>query len=261
MAAARRGGALPPLFRPQSKPGLRCRRLLMPERRFFASSRSRLADFGTLVARRTVGFTAACRIRSNRRSRASARLRDWSRCSCATMTMTPSLVRRWPASAIRRMATSFGSDGEWRASKRSCTADDTLLTFCPPGPEARTKDSESSDSSMEIVSVMRIIVTASGCQIFLRQYLAFFHRRLVERIDAEQMRSNDRLQHEMHHQLAETFFVELVDVDRPHRTAVLGESLGGRAAFRRDQIADRLAGETGLAGELGKLAVDSRIAS
>ena len=56
------------------------------------------------------------------------------------MTMTPSLVSRLPASRISRTATSLGSDGEWRTSKRSCTADDTLLTFCPPGPEERTKD-------------------------------------------------------------------------------------------------------------------------
>ena len=73
------------------------------------------------------------------------------------MTITPSLVSRLPAMRINRRATSFGNAGECRASKRSCTADETLLTFCPPGPEARTNDSESSDSSMEIVSVIRII--------------------------------------------------------------------------------------------------------
>jgi hypothetical protein len=52
------------------------------------------------------------------------------------------------------MATSFGSEGERRASKRSCTALDTLLTFCPPGPEARTKDSSNSESSMAMLSVI-----------------------------------------------------------------------------------------------------------
>ncbi len=55
------------------------------------------------------------------------------------MTITPSLVSRLPASRISRTATSFGSDGERRTSKRSCTAVESLLTFCPPGPEARTK--------------------------------------------------------------------------------------------------------------------------
>ena len=65
----------------------------------------------------------------------------------------------------------------------------------------------------------------------------------------------------MHHQLAQAFLVEPVVVDRPHRTAGLGERLGGRAAFRRDQIADRLAGEARLARELGKLAIDARALS
>jgi len=32
-----------------------------------------------------------------------------------------------------------------------------LLTFCPPGPEARTKLSSISRSSMAMVSVMRIM--------------------------------------------------------------------------------------------------------
>ena len=51
-----------------------------------------------------------------------------------------------------------GSDGDARTSKRNCTADDTLLTFCPPGPDERTKDSDSSESSMEMVSVTRCMV-------------------------------------------------------------------------------------------------------
>ena len=40
----------------------------------------------------------------------------------------------------------FGSAGERRTSKRSCTADETLLTFWPPGPLARTKRSTISSS-------------------------------------------------------------------------------------------------------------------
>ena len=35
--------------------------------------------------------------------------------------------------------TSSGSDGEPRTSKRSCTAVESLLTFCPPGPDERMK--------------------------------------------------------------------------------------------------------------------------
>src|ERR1051325_6585884 len=78
------------------------------------------------------------------------------------MTITPSLVRRLPASRMSRTATSLGNDGERRASKRSCTADDTLLTFCPPGPEERTKDSDSSDSSIVIVGVIWITDVMAG---------------------------------------------------------------------------------------------------
>jgi len=40
-----------------------------------------------------------------------------------------------------------GSD-EAATSKRSSTAVDTLLTFCPPGPDARTKRSSMSRSSI-----------------------------------------------------------------------------------------------------------------
>src|ERR1700727_3080649 len=49
---------------------------------------------------------------------------------------------------MSRIATSFGRLGEPRASNRSSTALATLLTFCPPGPEERTKLSTISPSSM-----------------------------------------------------------------------------------------------------------------
>src|SRR5262249_41669742 len=44
--------------------------------------------------------------------------------------------------------------------------------------------------------------SAAARQIFLRQRLAFLDRRLIERLDAEELRGDDRLQHEMHEQLA-----------------------------------------------------------
>src|SRR5215470_6609165 len=170
------------------------------------------------------------------------------------MTITTCFVSRLPAMGIKLTATSFGKDVECRASKRSCTADETLLTFCPPGPEARTNDSESSDSSMEMVSVIRIIPT-SRHQIFFRKHLAFFHRRLIKRIDSQKMRGDDCLEHEMHHQLAEGRLIEPVDVNRAHRTAVLHQCLRSRAPFGRDQITDALAGEAGLARKLCKIAI------
>src|SRR6202046_882778 len=64
------------------------------------------------------------------------------------MTITPSLVMRWPASRSSRLAASSGST-RWRALYRNCTAVDSLLTFCPPGPEARTKEISRSFSSIE----------------------------------------------------------------------------------------------------------------
>ncbi len=53
------------------------------------------------------------------------------------MTTTPSVVMRESDSASRRAFTSSGSD-DAGTSKRRCTALDTLLTFCPPAPCART---------------------------------------------------------------------------------------------------------------------------
>ena len=135
-----------------------CRRKpLILERTFFPSSRFSFEALVGLVARRGTGRTAASWISATSRSSASARLRSWVRWLCATITSTPSLVRRLPASRISRIATSFGSEGERRTSKRSCTAVESLLTFCPPGPEERTKLSSISRSSRQMSSVMRIM--------------------------------------------------------------------------------------------------------
>src|SRR5215470_18987327 len=121
-----------------------------------ASRRSREPAVG-LVARRGVGGTAARRISSTRRSRASCRLRSWVRWRCALITSTPSRVSLRPARCSRRVRTASGRLGEPRTSKRNCTALESLLTFCPPGPEARMKCSSSSRSPMAMVLVMRII--------------------------------------------------------------------------------------------------------
>src|SRR5262245_21031944 len=236
----------------------------MVERCFLASSLWRRSAFGTFVGRRGVGLTAACRIISNNRLRASSRLRSWVRCCCATITMTPSFVRRLPARRISRTATSLGNEGEWRASKRSWTADDTLLTFWPPGPDARTKDSASSDSSMEIESVMRIMTPGHDkrvlrtYQILLRKHFALFHRRLTKWVHAEQMSGNDRLTHEMHHQFAERFLIESVEVKRAYRTAIPGQRFGCGPPFRSDQVADGLAAKARFACKLREFAVNPR---
>jgi hypothetical protein len=129
----------------------------MPARRFFLSIRRSRAAAGGLVARRFRGGCAACRIMSKRRASASSRLRACARWRWAVMTMMPSRVRREPAKRWSRSRTSAGNDGERRASNRSCTALATLLTFCPPGPEDRTKYSAISRSSRAIFAVTGII--------------------------------------------------------------------------------------------------------
>jgi energy-coupling factor transporter ATP-binding protein EcfA2 len=66
------------------------------------------------------------------------------------ITTAPSFVQRRPASRLSRRFTGSGRLGERSASKRSSTALETLFTFCPPGPEARTKLSVISQSASVI---------------------------------------------------------------------------------------------------------------
>src|SRR5215470_19420092 len=95
-------------------------------------------------------------------------------------------------------------------------------------------------------------------EILLGQHLALFDRRLVERIEAEEARGHDRLQHELHEELTKRPLVQRLDMDRAHRTAVLGERLGGGAALRRDKVADGLAAEVRLAGARRERLIDAR---
>src|SRR4029079_13363270 len=82
-------------------------------------------------------------------------------------------VIRWPAIAINRSCISLGND-EARTSKRSSTALASVLTFCPPGPDARTKRSTTPCSSMLRVSGSRIagtvIAPQSGVEHALRHH-------------------------------------------------------------------------------------------
>src|SRR5262245_42188367 len=98
-------------------------------------------------------------------------------------------------------------------------------------------------------------------EILLRQHLAFFHRGLIEGVHAEEPRGDDGLQHEMHEQLAQARLVELVDMDGAHGTTVLGQRLGGGAAFGGGEVADGLAGEIRLARELGEIGGHARTAA
>ena len=62
-----------------------------------------------------------------------------------------------PANFFRRFFISRESDGLPATSNRNKTAVATLLTCCPPGPEARTKSILISRSSMAICGVIEII--------------------------------------------------------------------------------------------------------
>ena len=102
------------------------------------------------LGRRVFGTSSARAINSLSRARASARLASCVRCAREVMTNTPSCVARLPANVRRRCRTSAGSERDWPVSKRSWTAVETLLTFWPPGPEARTKVIVSSESGMNM---------------------------------------------------------------------------------------------------------------
>src|SRR5215467_12358309 len=137
------------MARPQSSL-FRPRNFLEEDRRDFAVSRRTLEASVGRLGRRAFGTTSARAISSFSRARASARLASCVRCAREVMINTPSCVARLPASARRRCRTSSGSERDWPISKRSWTAVETLLTFWPPGPEARTKVMVSSESGMNM---------------------------------------------------------------------------------------------------------------
>jgi hypothetical protein len=135
---------------PDQSSFVRPRSFLEKERCDFSVSRRTLEPSVGRLGRRVLGTTWARAISLSSRARASARLASCVRCSRAVMINTPSRVARLPANARRRCRTSSGSEGEWPISKRSWTAVDTLLTFWPPGPDARTKVVVNSESGMKM---------------------------------------------------------------------------------------------------------------
>src|SRR5258706_1795646 len=102
------------------------------------------ARVGRVAILRLGGSATLC-TRRFRRCRASARFISRLRCCQALMTRTPSRVMRRSWRANRRAFTACGSE-DAAMSKRRCTALDTLLTFCPPAPAARTAVISTSDS-------------------------------------------------------------------------------------------------------------------
>lgn len=120
---------------------------------FFASTRLRFWFCETRVFTRRLGATSAALIISTNRSRANSRLRAWDRVSCTNNTIAPSAVHLRPANRRRRVFTGPVRAGDRSASNLNSTAVDTLLTFWPPGPDARTKLSVSSQSAISMVSL------------------------------------------------------------------------------------------------------------
>ena len=124
-------------------------------RNFFASPRSAFAvsrltfdpNVG-LLARRFFGTTSALATNSSSFARAAARFASCVRCSLAVINNTPSCVIRFPANAHSLSFTALGNAPDLPTSNRNSTAVDTLLTFWPPGPDARTNASLSSELGM-----------------------------------------------------------------------------------------------------------------
>src|SRR5262249_21114740 len=72
------------------------------------------------------------------------------------MRTAPSSVSRLPARARSRAFTASDTAAVPARAKRSCTADATLLTFCPPGPDPRPQVSDRSVSGMTTPGVTSI---------------------------------------------------------------------------------------------------------
>jgi hypothetical protein len=124
--------------------------------RLRASRRSREPAVG-LVGLRGRGACEALWMRSIRRPKASWRLRSWVRKRCATTVSVPSAAIREPAIRSSRLWVSGGKGRTPLVVKRSWTAVETLLTFCPPGPEERTEVHEISRSSSATARLTLIV--------------------------------------------------------------------------------------------------------
>ena len=142
------------MARPQSSL-VRPRNFFEEDRCDFAVSRRTLEPSVGRLGRRVFGTTSARATSSFSRVRASARLAFCARCRPGGDDQH-AVLRGATASANARRALltaveASGSERDWpRLSKRSWTAVETLLTFWPPGPEARTQVSVSSESGINI---------------------------------------------------------------------------------------------------------------
>src|ERR1700722_15051710 len=102
------------------------------------------------------------------------------------MRIAPSSVSRRPASPRSRFFTGSDSAVLPSMSNRSCTAEETLLTFCPPGPDARTKAYERSLSGIVTLGeisrpmprpLLSVVVEVHGPRLVTRRSARDRHRR------------------------------------------------------------------------------------
>src|SRR5580692_6218564 len=94
------------------------------------------------------------------------------------MRIAPSSVSRRPASPRRRCFTDSDSAVLPSISNRSCTAEETLLTFWPPGPDARTKAYDRSLSGIETLGVISRAIAAAAVPPLFRVVVEVHRPRL-----------------------------------------------------------------------------------
>src|SRR5579885_58309 len=195
--------------------------------------------------------------------------------SCGVMPAPSSVTRinRWPppesTTSIRRapassafstssFTTDAGRSTTSPAAMRLMTASESWRTGMWTTCASLAQNSSRKKGLNGAGRIIPAVHTLFSGEIFLRKHLSFFHGRLIEGIDAEKMGGDDRLQHEMHHQRAERALIQLRDMDRADRAAVLRERVGGGAALGRDEIADFSAAEIRLARTLRERTVHAR---
>src|SRR5580704_14635416 len=125
-------------------------------------------SFDPLVGRvflRIFGSTRAARIMASRRSSAARRFWSWLRSLMDLNRMLPSSMSFWPASRRRRFLTVTGSVAFCGSKNLSCAALDTLLTFCPPGPDERMNFHSNSSSGMTMSGAMIRGMAAGGASV------------------------------------------------------------------------------------------------
>jgi hypothetical protein len=139
--------------------------------------------------------------------------------------------------------------GEPRASKRICTAVASLLTFWPPGPEARTKRSSISLSSITIWSltaIMAVVDTTEAAQLGASfeprrhsNITAVFDPDSVSNLGAEHHQTWQWTLLQRFHELPEVYVLEFAGYEMlvvPRRVFSSGEQAGAWAQGIRSRL-------------------------